>query len=266
MKVFEAVKKATVAIAIVDFNNKDNPFEIVGSGFCIDPSGIIVTCRHIIKSFMSKPIAVQIEEADKDPTNINKEKKVCKPGPVIRAYAIFYDTERFSTKIVMIPTVVDRVMAKIDKDITLLRVLRHDSFKNGYPFLEIADYKSIEEGQEIAICGFPLGTYLGKQLGTMTSSFTKGIISSIMPSPGIDVNLLKGFQLGITATHGNSGGPAFSVASGKVFGVLARGIQHPRGGMIPGFVKAEPIYTISNDVESIKVTTVDSMFLQEEIK
>ena len=266
VKIFEAVKKATVAIAVVDFNNKTKPFEIIGSGFCVDSAGVVVTCRHIIEAFMSESIAVQIEEANKDPNNINREKKVCKPGHVIRAYAIFYDTERSSTKIVMIPTVVDMVMARTDKDVALLRILKHKYFKNGYPFLEIEDYESIKEGQKIATCGFPLGTYLKEQLGTMTSSFTDGIISSIIPSSGIDISLLEGFQLGITATHGNSGGPVFSLISGKVFGVLARGVQHPAGGMIPGFVKAEPVYAISNDVESIKAATVDSMFSQEEIK
>ncbi|UCB57563.1 MAG: trypsin-like peptidase domain-containing protein [Candidatus Omnitrophota bacterium] len=265
-KIFETIKKATVAIAIVDFDNKTKPYEIIGSGFCIDPDGVIVTCRHVIEAFMSKSIAVQIEEADKDPSNINKEKKVCKPGPVIRAFAIFYDTERSSTKIFTVPTVVDMVMAKTDKDIALLRILKHKYFKNGYPFLEIEDYNNIKEGQKIAICGFPLGAYLKEQLGTMTSSFTDGIISSIIPSPGVDISLLEGFQLDITATYGNSGGPAFFLASGKVFGVLAHGVQHPRGGLMPGLVKAEPIYAILDDVENIKVVTVDSMFSEEEIK
>ena len=264
--VFETVKKATVAIAIVDFENTTKPFEIIGSGFCVDPDGVIVTCRHVIEAFMSKSIAVQIEEAHRNPSNINKEKKVCKPGPVIRAYALFYDTKRSSTKIIVIPTVVDMVTAKTDKDVALLRILKHESFKNGYPFLEIADYENIKEGQEIAICGFPLGTYLKEQVGTMTSSFTRGIISSIIPSPGIDISLLEGFQLDITATHGNSGGPAFSLSSGKVFGVLTSGVQHPKGGMTPGLVKAEPIYAISNEIESIKTAIVDSLSSQETIK
>jgi len=262
--IFKAVKKATVAIALVDFNNKTKPYEIIGSGFCIDPAGVIVTCRHVIEAFMSKSIAVQIEESNQDPANINRERKVCKPGPVMRSFAIFYDTERSSTKLIAIPTVVDMVMAKTDKDIALLRVLKHNYFKNGYPFLEIADYKNIKEGQEIAVCGFPLGTYLNEQLGTMTSSFTKGIISSIIPSPGIDISLLKGFQLDITAAHGNSGGPAFFIDSGKVFGVLTQGIQQPDGKLLPGLVKAEPIYAVSDEIENIKTATIDNMLTPRE--
>lgn len=264
MKNFEAVKKATVAIALVDFNNKTKPYEIIGSGFCVDPAGVIVTCRHVIEAFMSKSIAIQIEESNQDPDNINREKKICKPGPVMRSFAIFYDTERSSTKLIAIPTVVDMVMAKTDKDIALLRVLKHDYFKNGYPFLEIADYKNIKEGQEIAVCGFPLGTYLNEQLGTMTSSFTKGIISSIIPSPGIDISLLKGFQLDITAAHGNSGGPAFFIDSGKVFGVLTQGIQQLDGKLLPGLVKAEPVYAVSDEIENIKTATIDSMLTPRE--
>ena len=181
---------------------------------------------------------------------------MCKPGPVIRAYALFYDTKRSSTKIIVIPTVVDMIMAKTDKDIALLRVLKHESFKNGYPFLEIADYESIKEGQEIAICGFPLGTFLKQQLGTMTSSFSRGAVSSIIPGPNIDISLLSGFQLDITATNGNSGGPVFLPTSGKVFGVLSESCPHPKGGIVPGLVKAEPVYAVSDDVESIKTATV----------
>ena len=266
MKIFETVKKATVAIAIVDFNNKTKPFEIIGSGFCVDPSGVIITCRHVIERFMSKSIDAQIKEADKDPTNASRDKKVCNPGPLIRPYAIFYDTERSSTKLVFLPTVVDMVMARTDKDVSLLRVLKHNYFKNGYPYLEIEGYKNVKEGQEIAICGFPLGTYLKQQLGTMTSSFTKGIVSSIIPGPNIDIDLLEGFQLNIVATNGNSGGPVFSLTSGKVFGVLSEGLPHPKGGIVPGLVKAEPVYAVSNDIENIKAATVSNMFSQEEIR
>jgi len=256
---FRDVKKATVAIALVDFDNKTKPYEIIGSGFCIDPDGVIVTCRHVIEAFMSKSIAVQIEEANQDPGNIGRKKKICKPGPVLRSFAIFYDTERSSTKLVIIPAVVDMVMAKTDKDIALLRVLKHNYFRNGYPFLEIADYEKIKEGQEIAVCGFPLGTYLKDQLGTMTSSFTKGIVSSIIPSPGIDISLLQGFQLDITATHGNSGGPVFLIDFGKVFAVLSQGLQQPDGKMLPGLVKASPIYAVIDEIENIKTATVNSI-------
>jgi hypothetical protein len=59
--------------------------------------------------------------------------------------------------------------------------------------------------------------------------------------------LVKGFQLKLTATHGNSGGQVFSLQSGKVFGILARGIFDSSGTqLLLGIVKAEPIYPVLN--------------------
>ncbi len=104
---------------------------------------------------------------------------------------------------------------------------------------------------EIATCGFPLGNRLGDQIGTLTSSFTRGIVSSIIPASGVPEEHLKGFQLNLTATHGNSGGPVFSLRSGKVFGVLERGVRGTDGELLQGLVKAEPIYPVL-DHDSLK--------------
>jgi len=38
----DKVKKATVAVAYLNRANAKEPFTIVGSGFCIDPSGIVI--------------------------------------------------------------------------------------------------------------------------------------------------------------------------------------------------------------------------------
>lgn len=257
--IFKKIKRATVAMAVVDFNNKTKPFEIVGSGFCIDSSGVIITCRHVLSAFMSKSIEQQVAEARAKEENKHKDRHSVGPFKLIKPFAVFYDTERSSTKLFALPTVVDMVMAKTDKDIGMVRVLKHNYFGKGYPFLEIEDYESINEGDDIGICGFPLGTYLKQQLGTVTSSFTKGIISSIIPAPGVAKDIVQGFQLNITATHGNSGGPVFSLATGKVFGVLAEGLPDPSGKIIPGIVKAVPVYSVLEAVGDIKSATPASI-------
>jgi S1-C subfamily serine protease len=97
---------------------------------------------------------------------------------------------------------------------------------------------------EVGTCGFPLGNLLQEQLGTVTSSFTKGIISSIISAPGALCKDVKGFQLDLTATNGNSGGPVFSLQTGEVLGVLQGGARHPDGYMVQGITKAEPIYPL----------------------
>ena len=84
--------------------------------------------------------------------------------------------------------------------------------------MEIEDFKDLSEGDDIGVCGFPLGNFLYEQLGTVTSSFTKGILSSIIPASNVMLEHLGGFQLNVTATHGNSGGPVYFIDSMRAYG------------------------------------------------
>jgi S1-C subfamily serine protease len=204
--VSELVKKATVAI-VAELHNAlpKRPFTIIGSGFCIDPLGIVVTCEHVFKAFL--------------PTQgVN-------PGTLFKLtapQAMFYGG-REGTQLRIHPIPARRVGVVRGYDLAAMRLGSHPAYPDGYPTLPIADYGELHEMMEIATCGFPLGEVLQNQLGTVTSSFTKGMISSIIPAQGVDLKHLGGFQLDLTATNGNSGGPVFCLDSGKVFGVLQRG-------------------------------------------
>jgi S1-C subfamily serine protease len=261
---FKRVKRATVALGVMDPTSKAAPFQILGTGFCIDATGIVITCRHVLDAFMSKPIMQQIQEMAQE--EHNQDEDVLVTGPlsefrVIRPYAIFYDTESSRENMYAFPVPVEHAMAKTDFDLGMVRVPLHVRYKPaGYPTLEIEDYENVEEGDEIALCGFPLGTFLQQQLGTITSSFSKGIVSSIIPAPGIAVEYVKGFQLNIAATHGNSGGPVFSLTSGKVFGVLTEGLPDRDGLIVPGIVKAEPVYPVleHDSVKRMKTASAEN--------
>jgi len=159
-------------------------------------------------------------------------------------------------------------MARSDFDLAIVRVLPHTALPNGYPFLEIEPYEAISEGDEIATCGYPLGNFLFEQIGTITSSFTRGSISSIIPSQGIPQEHLKMFQLNLTATYGNSGGPVFSVRTGRALGVLQGGIVDRQRKILPGLSRAEPVYPIvnSNDINLIKSAPPGQLPPTDEIK
>src|SRR5690348_16717279 len=51
----ELVKRATVAIALFPDEppaaKTETPFTIVGTGFCIDPDGVVITCEHVLRAF-----------------------------------------------------------------------------------------------------------------------------------------------------------------------------------------------------------------------
>ena len=142
---------------------------------------------------------------------------------------------------------VDQIMTSKKQDIGAIRVLPHTAMPNGYPVVDIQDYAEVHEGLEVGTCGFPLGNFLKGQIGAVTSSFTFGRISTVSPFEGVEESHLEAFQLDMTATHGNSGGPVFHQNSQKVIGVLQSGIMHPKTGLLPGLVRCEPVYGILGD-------------------
>ena len=95
---------------------------------------------------------------------------------------------------------------------------------------------------DVATCGYPFGDFLLEQVGSVTSSFTRGTMSSILPAQGIAREHLKGFQLNLLSAPGNSGGPIFCPMTGKVLGILQGGPVDPKGNPILGLTVAEPIY------------------------
>lgn len=238
-EIFDRVKRATVAVVGMNVSEARHPFTIMGSGFCIDRDGIIVTCRHVLETLMEKPVAQQIAEVS--PEEKDKEQQKLGPVEMVTPFAVFYDTRQLASesRLLAIPCQFQNAMAKTDFDLAMVRVVRHPAFEAGFPYVEIED-QEIAEGDEIATCGFPLGTKLHDSLGTVTSSFTRGMVSSIIPAPGTPNEYLKGFQLDLTAAPGNSGGPVFSMESGKVFGVLSAGL----GELVKTLVKAEPVHAV----------------------
>lgn len=247
---FKKIKSATVAIALYNYGDRQVPFTILGTGFCIHPRGIIVSCEHVFSAFMQRSVQEHVANIPKE---LEKKKFIPHESGINVPHAVFFDTQYSKHKMRAIPAPMDIATIKTDYDIGMMRIQPSLAFPKGFPSLEIEEFDQIYEGMEIAICGFPLGNYLSNQIGTITSSFTKGILSSIIPMPGCAKEHLSGFQLDITATHGNSGGPVFNIENGKVFGVLQRGVVDQQDKLLPGIVKAEPVYPLieKNLLESI---------------
>lgn len=139
--ILERVKKATVAVAYLGTVDSEEPFTILGSGFCIDPSGIVITCRHVVEAFMSKTVAQQITEAQ--PSKTPNGLRPVSPGNVVTPHAVFYDTARSSEHIFAIPAQTRNLLAKTDKDLAALLLFPHTSFPKGYPFVEIEEFGNI---------------------------------------------------------------------------------------------------------------------------
>jgi S1-C subfamily serine protease len=237
--VYDAVKKATVAIvAEIPGNTPNRPFTIIGSGVCVRSEGVVVTCEHVFAAFLNSESYQRLMQT------IGRNDGPSMPVKSVVPYAMFYSGVH-GTQIRMDAVSVATGVAMKDFDLAALKLHKHPAFPHGYPTLPIADYGELHEMMDVATCGYPLGEALHDQLGTVTSSFTKGMISSIIPAPGIARENLRGFQLDLTATNGNSGGPVFSLATGRVFGILQGGVVHPQTHHpVQGLTKAEPIYPL----------------------
>lgn len=229
------MKKATVAI-VASYPDKfpNRPFTIYGSGFCIHPEGIIVTCAHVLNAFVTADTIEQVKQSG----------AASVPVRGIVPHVMFFGGVEGSNVIMHGVSPITAVSVN-DFDLAALRLSNHAAFPDGYPTLPVADYSELHEMMEVATCGYPLGDTLHDQLGTVASSFTKGMISSIIPVAGVPREHLKGFQLDLTATNGNSGGPVFSLETGKVFGILQGGAVHPQTGhVVQGLTRAESIYPL----------------------
>ncbi len=236
------VKQASVAVGLYEDKVPQCPFVIFGSGFCIDASGLIVTCRHVLDCFNKKSFSEMVSRLPPS------EKPQQIPNfQAARPFVFFFNSRLSTENLIVIPVPVETGMALMDFDLGVCRISNHAAFRGNYPTLDLANYEDLYEGMEIGTCGFPLGDGLRDQIGTIASSFTFGRLSSIIPSENVPIDYLKGFQLDITVTHGNSGGPVYDIATGRVLGVLQRGVMDNSGKMLPGIAKAEPIFPILRD-------------------
>lgn len=232
--IYDSVKKATVAVMTRrEHSGAGHPFKIIGSGFCVHPAGIVITANHVFQSFVKdqhhKSVLERVGEG------------VMVPTPLTVFGFLFYGGAEGS-KVYMHEAVPSEVGIVNDFDIAVFKLRDHPEFPQEFPSLEIADYADLHEMMPVATCGYPFGDFLWKQGGSVTSSFTAGMMSAILPAQGIAREYLAGFQLDLLSAPGNSGGPIFDSATGRVFGVLQGGPVDPKGNPILGITTAAPVY------------------------
>lgn len=69
-EIYDTVKKATVGIVMeLPGRLPQRPFTILGSGFCIHPDGIIVTCEHVFRAFFDEKAYKELIESLPEITN-----------------------------------------------------------------------------------------------------------------------------------------------------------------------------------------------------
>jgi hypothetical protein len=230
----DSIKRATVAVIQRPANaTPQRPFKIVRSGFNVHPAGVVLTCNHVFQTFLKdqrhRSVLNRVGEGVHVPTPIS-------------VFSVLFYGGADGSKVFMHETVPAEVGIVNNFDIAAFKIHPHPQFPNGYPSLPLAEYGDLHEMMDVATCGYPFGDFLWNQVGSVTSSFTRGTMSSIRPAQEVAREHLKGFQLDLLSAPGNSGGPIFCPATGKAFGVLQGGPVDPKGSHIFGLTVAEPIY------------------------
>ena len=209
---YEKIKPSVVAI--VSQVAKDPRFpDIIGTGFCAREDGIIFTNRHVIDAITKLPRFK--DGQDEWPIKIlyflQSEKGM---GVVVMSV-------HGVAKISYTPGVDNSYYGEESPDVGIIN-LRD---VKGLPALKIKDDAAFEEGMEVALSGFPMGSDTLKAPGWVHQigpTLQTGIISAVLPMPCTNPHALL---LHVQVQGGSSGSPVFLPDTGEVVGIVYAGLQ-----------------------------------------
>ena len=210
---------SVVAIGwVYDSPDKTYDIKIIGSGFNVDPSGIIVTSEHIIAHHLKKYTDFY-KRKPKDTTTRSKLFQFDEKTRLVVLFRIYIGSPQ---KVKDIGLVVKEPLHVYADEKLDLAVLKLDG-KYDLPYIELGDSNDIKIGQRVVVAGYPFGEKLFKAWDGVQVSFAQGMISAILPHAKALEDEMTYIQLDATINPGNSGGPVFLSDSGKVIGVVKEG-------------------------------------------
>lgn len=215
-KIYPTLKPSIVAIASRVSKNPELP-DIIGTGFIARSDGIILTNDHVIKAIKNLPRLKSMGPED---------------WPIVILYFHW------------IP---DKGMMPIPLDVKGVGVLKREKPIEGYnygkdipdlgfihvhikdlPAIKISEKLELEEGDEVMLAGFPMGTDTLRAPGwlhQLTPTIQSGIISAVLPFPCDNPHAIL---LNIMTQGGSSGSPVFNPSTGEVIGIEYAGIVEPK--------------------------------------
>jgi serine protease Do len=165
-----------------------------GSGFVVSPDGLIMTNRHLVRDWDYHP----------PPSGVT--------GRILKIEVIFPGGKREDAR----PATLYRLSTDKAVDVAILKITPPEGMQvvSG---LE-PDLEHINQGDDVAVIGYPLGMDLLKQTNEtrVTPSLSIGVASRVSHEV---------IQLNLRAYHGNSGGPALN-RRGEVIGILTANIAN----------------------------------------
>jgi len=246
-EVIKNVKPAVVGLGLLA--DAQDPLSVViqGTGFVVHPEGWIMTNRHVAELFL-----------------VERDGIFGVRNAIARA-VVFVETVRrlpgdtgqpvLHHGIVPCP-ILEVAMPPIERDggdlhynmppdLATCRIGTASlDFLQNLPSLVLGDSSRVREGDEIAICGFPLGLTLpqDEHVHQMTPIIQKGIVAAILPWSG--ESNPHAFQLDIQINPGSSGSPVFRPDTGEVVGVVFAFPQRSERVTAPGPRGEEEVATV----------------------
>ncbi len=208
VQLFKRVKPAVVAIAQ---RLGEGPFDlkVIGTGFNVDECGIIVTCRHVLGSYLEEP-------HDATP---------------LWAVFVFVDLQEEMVRFIQSPILPRVALYSRNQDVAFVRLRNPD---RRLPMLALGSPRKVTEGTRVVVCGYPLSWALESAGTSVSSTFQAGIVATVVPHPEMPVEKHQFYRLDVPLNPGNSGGPVLLEEDGSVVGIVYERPDSLEDVIIPG--------------------------------
>lgn len=195
-------------------NREDGPdYEILGTGFLVDPTTII-TNRHVLIELEKDSEILDIQN-DQYFVSFVYETEIGLASAFIRMGKYTYSPN---------PT--------LDIGFVDLQMRPDPEYDSVQPLLAIDGLEEVYVGQEVCVCGFPYGTAMLERDGKryrFGSVLQHGFISALSPYD----DHVKELLLDVRTAGGMSGSPVFLPGSGVVIGIHHEGWEATTALAIP---------------------------------
>lgn len=219
------IKPAVVGLGMLQDEHDPLSVVIVGTGFIVDPAGWIMTNRHVAELFLferngemevKNSLARAVLFVDSTGRKIPHTGATSVSGFGVAPFPIVEVSfaPAPADPDLHYESVPDLAVCKINTD------KLHRVGLEQLPFVSLGDSSRVREGDEVGVCGFPLGLSLVRddKLRQVTAILQRGIIAAVLPWTG--VKNPHAFQLDININGGSSGSPMFLAHTGEIVGVV----------------------------------------------